>query len=151
MEITKSQKRLFALLGIVLAYAIFDFFTNLDTYMGFYSGKEEEAPILTVTREDSVKNIHKEKAVRYFAGWGDDPFHIPLVITKAAVKIKKEYRPTLKLYAISYKGAESATLINDKFLRVGGMIAGYRLTDISKNEVTLSDGRKTIKLELVKY
>lgn len=150
MEITKSQKRLFIFLGIVLAYGVFDFFSNMDTYMSFYTAKEEE-PILTVTQEDSSKNVLEEKEVEYLADWGQDPFHISMVVAKAGVKAKNKYIPKLKLYAISYKGAESAALINDKFLKVGGMIAGYHLIHIKKNEVTLSDGKKTLKLKLVKY
>ena len=41
MEVTKSQKRLFIVLGIVVAYAAYDFISNKDDYDKMYGGKKE--------------------------------------------------------------------------------------------------------------
>jgi len=65
--------------------------------------------------------------------------------------VQRTYTPKLDLYAISYKGDQSAALINDNFLKVGDMVAGYKLQKIEKNQVTLSDGKRTIRLKLVNY
>lgn len=150
MEITKSQKRLFIILGIVLCYAVYEFIGNSDVYFNFYS-EDEKKPALVSTSEDSTHKVQPKVEHTYLAGWGKDPFYIPQVLKFKKAKKKKDYTPTLQLYAISYKGTQSAALINDKFLKVGAMIEGFHLKKIEKNRVTLSDGKRTIKLILVKY
>lgn len=150
MEITKSQKRLFIILGIVLAYAIYDFISNSDTYFKFYSGNKKEKTALTSPKDSTVK-IQKKTNLTYKEKWGEDPFYIAEVIKLKKARKKREYRPKLQLYAISYKGDQSAALINDKFLKVGDLIEGFYLKRIEKNKVILSNGKKKIILTLVKY
>jgi len=58
MQITKSQKRLFILLGLVLVYAVYDISSNFDTYSGFYSDKKTEIQNNSQTAKiDSAKVI----------------------------------------------------------------------------------------------
>ena len=149
MEITKSQKRLFILLGILICYLIYDVIANWETYSKFYSG-EKAKPVQAAVKKDSTKIVSEQKEVDYLADWGKDPFY--MVITSGPKRnVKRTYTPKLDLYAISYKGDQSAALINDNFLKVGDMVAGYKLKKIEKNQVTLSDGKRTIRLKLVNY
>lgn len=150
MEITKSQKRLFIILGLVLLYAIFDFISNKDTYSKFYSGEEKKA-VNVASLKDSTVKIQNKTNKSYLTEWGEDPFYIPEIMKITKRRRHKIYTPKLQLFAISYKGDQSAALINDKFLRAGDLIEGFYLKKIEKNRVLLSDGKKTIILTLVKY
>jgi len=149
VEINKSQKRLFIILGIVILYLVYDVISNFDSYTSFY-GEKKSAPVITAVKKDSIVTAVKEKEIDYLADWGKDPFY--MVITSGPKRnVKRNYKPKLQLYAISYKGDQSAALINDNFLKVGALVEGYRLQKIEKNQVTLSDGKNTIKLKLVNY
>jgi len=150
VEITKSQKRLFILLGIIVLYGIYDIIANYDTYSSFYTSDKPKAAV-TAAKKDTVKTAVVQNEIEYTAGWGKDPFYKVIVQRTAKKKVKRNFAPKLQLYAISYKGAQSAALINDNFLKVGAMVSGFRLQKIEKNRVTLSDGKKTITLKLVNY
>ncbi len=150
MEITKSQKRLFILLGILIVYLIYDLITNMESYTKFYSG-DKAKPAEVAAKKDSTKEVENQREIDYLAEWGKDPFYLSFTAGPKKRSIKKDYTPSLQLYAISYKGDQSAALINDKFLKVGAIVEGFVLQKIEKNQVTLSDGKKTIKLKLVNY
>ena len=151
MEITKSQKRLFIILGIVLLYAVIDFINNKDTYLGFYGDQSTAKAVVATQKNTNQNSAPQEKASEYLAGWGKDPFYIS-PINKIRKRIKKQLtKPRLQLFAISYKGEQSAALINDKILHIGDLIAGYHVKNIKKNLVLLSDGKKTLELKLPTY
>ena len=72
MEITKSQKRLFILLGIIVLYGIYDIIVNYDTYSSFYSSDKPKTAV-TAAKKDTVKAAVVQNKIEYTAGWGKDP------------------------------------------------------------------------------
>jgi len=155
LQLTKSQKRLLILLGIVLIYAIYDIFSNLDTYKSFYSGASTEDTAATGT--DSVQTVTEESTdplqSEYLQKWGKDPFFI---FVAAKPKKTASYRKVIKgqtfeLLAISIKGGSAIALINDKIVKQGDIIAGYQVLKITKKSVILDNGKKKITLVLKPY
>ena len=55
---------------------------------------------------------------------------------------------SLKLRGVIVGGNNSIAIINDKFVRIGDRIDGYRVVRIEAKEVFLKSGNKTLKLEL---
>lgn len=55
---------------------------------------------------------------------------------------------TLKLRGVIVGGNNSIAIINDKFVRIGERIDGYKVVRIEEKEVLLRSGNKTLKLEL---
>ena len=55
---------------------------------------------------------------------------------------------SLKLRGVIVGGNNSIAIINDKFVRIGERIDGYKVVKIEENEVLLKSGNKTLKLEL---
>jgi len=157
LNITKSQKRLLIVLGIVLIYFIYDLISNMSTYKDIYLGSED-----TTAAIDSVDTLsqqgRKNGAVQtkvYLEKWGQSPFYVFRAAPKKyirkngrRVKIKKN---PLKLLAISLRENHSVALINDKIVKVGDIISGYQVKRIDKKTVYLSDGKKKIKLVLKPY
>ncbi len=152
MEITKSQKRLLILLGIVLAYAIFDFTSNMDTYLAVYGGKKVVTKAKAKSSSTSTsKQTSLKHQTTYLEKWGRDPFY-KRVIPKKSKLIKKKRRTThFVLQAISMKDNNSIAIINDKIVKIGDIISGYTLKKIDKKRVVLSDGKKTLVLKLATY
>jgi len=150
VEVTKSQKRLFIILGLVVAYAIYDFSSNADTYKRFYSTDEEsyyEEPIdnsvsLPEQTEDAKTEVH------YNAEWGRDPFYISGYSKGKTSKKKSRKSIKLSLHAISYNGDSYVALINNKIIKKGDMIAGYTVNKITDAAVYLSSEKKKIVLKL---
>ncbi len=149
MEITKSQKRLFIILGIVVAYGIWDFISNMDTYTSFYSGKPKAASVTQQQsdQDDAELAAQKKQSTGYLEKWGRDPFH-KKVKKKVQKAVASKPKVRLTLYAISEKENNSVALINDKIVKIGDMIGGYTLIRIGKKDVSLKDGSKTITLKL---
>lgn len=153
MEINKSQKRLFILLGLVLIYFVYDIISDWDTYAGFYTGKKT----VTVQKaeEKKAENMPEEEVEQdrpYLAKWGRNPFYQKVQVKKAAVVTRKKKRSVrLNLYAISIKDNNSVALINDRIVKIGDMIGGYTLKKINKKSVLLTDGAKAITLKLDTY
>lgn len=77
-----------------------------------------------------------------------------------AKPLRKAKRPTkkggpaqrqvtsMKLKGVIVGGKHSIAIINDKFVRTGERINGYRVVRIAEKEVLLKSGNKTIKLRL---
>ena len=152
MEINKSQKRLFILLGLVLVYFVYDIISDWETYSGFYTGNkavsEQKAEV------KSAKAAPEQKAEinrSYLAKWGRNPFYKKVEIKKVVQVTKKKRTIKLNLYAISIKDNNSVALINDRIVKIGDMIAGYTLKKINKKSVVLTDGAKAITLKLDTY
>ncbi len=55
---------------------------------------------------------------------------------------------SLKLKGVIVGGKHSIAIINDKFVRTGERINGYRVVRIAEKEVLLRSGNKTVKLRL---
>ena len=55
---------------------------------------------------------------------------------------------SLKLRGVIVGGDNSIAIINDKFVRIGEQIDGYKVVSIEENQVFLRSGNKTLKLEL---
>jgi hypothetical protein len=54
----------------------------------------------------------------------------------------------LKLRGVIVGGNNSIAIINDKFVRIGEQIDGYKVVRIAAKEVLLKSGNKTIRLRL---
>ncbi|HGY55830.1 MAG TPA: hypothetical protein ENK44_09020 [Caldithrix abyssi] len=151
MAINKSQKRLLILLGVVLAFAIFDFINNTDTYTSFYSSSQKKKKQAAAT-ENVQKSFSKPLTRKsYVSEWGRDPF-FKKVTTQVKKKRKKSRtaEQVLFLQAISYDGLNSVALINNNVCKTGDIIAGYRIVHISQQSVTVSDGKKQTTLKLAR-
>ena len=152
MQITKSQKRLFILLGLVLIYAVYDIISNFDTYTGFYSESEDKVAVQgDEAKADSAKIIVEVERKEYLNKWGRNPFYKKVEKKRVAKVVKHKRKVNLNLYAISMKDNNSVALINDKMVKIGDMIEGFTLQQIAKKKVTLSDGSRTITLTLDTY
>lgn len=151
MQVTKSQKRLLIVLGIVVAYGIFDISTNLETYKKVYSGSSKARTVKQKTAVDAAKTTttNSNMQASYLAGWGRDPFYLKEKRGPAVnKKIRRKKTVNLRLLAISTKGNNSIALINDKIVKLGDIISGYRVLKISQTKVYLSDGKRKITLKL---
>ena len=149
MEVTKSQKRLFIVLGIVVAYAAYDFLSNKDDYEKMYAGKKE---VIVKTNPDEKLEIKALQQTRKITDidmdFKRDPFYRDNMI-KEIKKYKKRTKPktrALKLQAITYSNDNSFVMINDLILAEGEMVDGYVIEKIEKTRVRLSKNGKTIYL-----
>ena len=149
IKLTKSQQILFIVLGIVLAYAIFDFITNKDTYIGFYTGEVNA----TAEADSTAQNAAADSTIDVLqmnltTHWGKDPFFVEpkKVVKKYSRKKKKE--PIFRLKAISFRPEGSVALINDRIVKSGDVIEGYKVIDISEKKVVLWNGKKRKVLKL---
>ncbi len=148
IQLTKSQKILFIILGVVLAYAVFDFVSHKDTYLNYYSGKNEDAEYQVQTVPSNTKAQRDPLQADLFSKWGSDPF-----VRYEAVKVRKKrkrkkIRPHFQLKAVSYRANGSVALINDRIVKVGDVLSGYRVVKIEEKKVVLWNGKHRIVLKL---
>ena len=68
-------------------------------------------------------------------------------LTKKGQPAQRQVK-SLKLKGVIVGGKHSIAIINDKFVRTGERINGYRVIRIGEKEVLLKSGNKTIKLRL---
>ncbi len=146
MKLTKSQKRLFVILGIVIAYAVFDFVSNREQYNKVYLSETKPKTSLIIPPSEVKRTTIKAVSNKYHFAWKRDPFIRPG--RKEPVKkermVKREVR--LKLNAITYAADNSFVMINDIILMEGETIAGYRVEQIYKDKVKLTKQGATIYL-----
>ncbi len=148
IQLTKSQKILFIILGIVLVYAIFDFVSHKDTYINFYSGNEQESTMPVQNTQTAAQKQADQLQASLFSQWGSDPF-VRKVVVKSRKKYKrKRVRPHFKLKAISYRADGSVALINDRIVKKGDVIQGYKVVKIETKKVILWNGKHRIVLKL---
>lgn len=140
-QLTKSQKRLFIILGIVLAYACFDIATNWDSYTGVYKKKKKKNKA-EKSRIMTSKQKGADSLIAYNKDWGRDPFYVKIA-AKQAKKVRPKKRVSLKLIAVSSDGQTSVAMINDKILQVGESISGYTVVKIEPTRVILKKGNDT--------
>jgi hypothetical protein len=151
-SITKGQKRLLIVLGLVLAYGAFDVIKNSDQYVGFYSGGNKSKKVkksnnvvdveAQVTQNASVRNV------KYLQSWGNDPFYNQSFVRRRVVPRRVQKTVQLNLKAISYNGENSVVMINDRILMVGDVIEGYQVKKIEPARVMLSKGNENKTLTL---
>ncbi len=152
MELTKSQKRLFIILGIVICYAIFDFVTHKDEYLSYYLDKESPKKSSVVKKPDGSAAVAENRAELNIKNWGRDPFRdMTKKIVRRTTPKPRAVLPTFRLEAISYRDGNSIALINDRILKKGDTISGYRVMDIASDRVVLSDSKNRIVLKLEKF
>jgi len=147
VEITKSQKRLFIILGLVIIYGIYDIISNFDTYFSFYTGQKQEKVSSKNNNDKILKPKLKQSSRDYIKTWGSDPFYI-VVKSKKAKRVPIKSAPKLHLLAIIYDEPNSIAMINDAMVKTGDMISGYRIVNIKQNSVTVTYGNKTTILTL---
>lgn len=79
--------------------------------------------------------------------WGKDPFyhrHKSEPPHAAPDKVK------LHLLGILYREVDAQALINGRVVREGDTLAGYRIVNIERDHVKISDGKKTVILRVEK-
>ena len=149
MEITKSQKRLLIVLGLVLAIAIFDFINNRDTYTSFYASSQKQKKKTAETKTTQKTFSKPVSRQTYVSDWGRDPFYKKVTVkNKKRVHKRKTPEQILFLQAISYDGVNSVALINNNVCKTGDIVAGYRIIRITEQSVTVSDGKTKTTLTL---
>jgi len=149
MEITKGQKRMLIALSAVVAFAAYDFISNSDTYLSFYSGKQTAAPKTNIPKTQNVEEAKDSRNMEFYTKWGTDPF----AEIKKEVVVRRVERPvqtgtTFRLSAISYMGNNSVALINDNVVKIGEQIAGYMVSSIEPKRVILIKDSERLVLNL---
>jgi hypothetical protein len=148
-SLTKSQKRLFIVLGIVVAYFAFDVVKNWDSYSGFYGSKHGKAVAPNQTKlANNIVVKNTPRIISYDKNWNKDPFYTPGKTKKVVHRVRRSTQIYLNLKAISFAGQNSVAMINDRILKVGDAISGYRLTKIEPHRVILSGSGGTRVLTL---
>ena len=149
MEVTKSQKRLFIVLGIVVAYAAYDFVSNKEDYDKMYAGKKEVVVKTNPNDKLLIKAVQQTRQINDIdMDFKRDPFFRD-DIDKKIIKYKRHSKPkasALKLQAITYSGDNSFVMINDLILTKGEMVEGYIIEQIEKTRVRLTKNGKSIYL-----
>jgi len=149
MAVTKSQKRLFILLGIVVLYAAYDFISNKEDYDKMYAGEKEIVVQTNPSDKLQLKALQQTRQITDIdMNFKRDPFFRDDMVKKI-VQYKKRLKPkarSLKLQAITYSDANSFVMINDLILTEGEYVEGYIVEKIEKTRVRLSKNGKSIYL-----
>jgi hypothetical protein len=149
-QLNKGQKRMLALLALVLLYAVYDIASNWDSYTSYYSNKPKKKANQsknTATGVNTLANTKVDKS--YLKDWNKDPFYIPSVRRTYRKQVNTSAEIVLKLNAISYSGENSVAMINNKILKIGDSISGYRVQKIEPKTVSIiKDGKvKVLSLQ----
>lgn len=154
--ITKSQKRLFILLGLVAAYAVYDLTTGKKETT---TDKKKSSDVQTAGIADStidvIESVMRPRPLAAsFGSWKRDPFR-GQVSTGSRVNFEKVMESLLipkmanfNLTAISRRGDASFALINDQVLGVGDQINGFRVIEIRSDKVVLQKNNFTFNVSL---
>ncbi len=147
MKVNKSQKRLFIILGVVVAYAAYDFISNRSDYE-VYSGGGKTVVVKPSKNVILKANVQKAQVKDLDFKWKKDPFYrddIPKKILKKKRRIKPKERP-LRLQAITFSDQNSFVMINDLILSEGEYVQGYMVKKIERTRVKLIKNGKEIYL-----
>jgi type II secretory pathway component PulC len=148
MVVTKSQKRLFILLGAVVLYAAYDFISNKDDYEKMYAGKKQVVQSKPSKNVQLMATQETRRITDLDMDFKKDPFFRDDLVKKV-VKYRKSIKPKtkpLKLQAITYSDANSFVMINDLILSEGEYVEGYVVEKIEKTRVRLSKDGKSMYL-----
>lgn len=166
----KRQIVLLVVLGMVLAYAVYDLLSPSDQS----DGKAPTVPSKKVTPEvvDQSKALQKQmmamktspaavvkakpvKLVRRVeTGWMRDPFVMKYDygastdLSRPAKGVGRHNAANLNLTAISRKGKHAFALINEDVLGVGESINGFLVSEIRERSVVLSRNNFTFTIRL---
>lgn len=167
-EMTKIQKRLFIILAVILAYAVYDLSTaapakSKSTSKKTSNSQNEENNGKTVQAASAVMVAGVMPAVKKTEmipdSWCRDPFQ-GYVSLSSSVDMKNVLQKMIdpkidnfQLTAVSVNGDKSFAIINDKILGVGDEISGFRVIEIQKSSVMLRKNNFTftIKIEEERY
>ena len=148
MQVTKSQKRLFILLGIIVLYAAYDFISNKEDYEKMYAGKKKVVQSKPSKNVQLLATQETRRITDLDMDFKKDPFFRDDLVKKV-VRYRKSIKPKtkpLKLQAITYSDANSFVMINDLILSEGEFVEGYVVEKIEKTRVRLSKNGKSIYL-----
>ena len=139
MKITKNQKRLFIILGLVLGYAVFDIILNIDQYKMMYFGSVKSStkpanelvkPKFPMTGSSNKKHVELDWKRNPFKGKTQGKYLINIEVSKSNKR--------LILQAITYSFENSMVIINGRILQEGDEIDGYKIIKIYRNKVELT-------------
>lgn len=154
-KLSKTQIRLFIVLGILLAYAVYDLATARP------KPAAKEKPKKTVPANSSAAEQIaaaaapvKSAPAMTFASWKRDPFKKRIEIN-SRVSIGKMVESLVipkmtnfNLSAISKNGKKSYAIINDQIVGVGELVNGFRVVEIQTGSVILKKNDFTFTLQL---
>jgi hypothetical protein len=150
-----EKKRKILVFAVFIAALVWGYFSLTDRMH-----KKAPSPKQTRTAAVTANPVEKESAPQPLTDdvcreyeellWGKDPFYHnhegPGRTATAAMTEKQE----LHLLGILYREVNAQALINNRVVSIGDNIGQYRITAISRDHVTLEDGRQTIVLRVEK-
>jgi hypothetical protein len=153
--ITKSQKRLFVILGLVVAYAIYDLTTSKKKEATDQPPADVRPSAVAEAAVVAVESpVQPRRLATTYVAWKRDPFR-GQISTGSRVNLEKVVESLLipkmanfNLTAISKKGDASFALINDQVVGVGDQINGFRVIEIRHDKVILQKNNFTFNVSL---
>lgn len=153
--ISKSQKRLFVVLGIVAAYAVYDLTTSKKAAEPASPPTEARpTPVAEAAVVPVETPVRPRALAASFATWKRDPFR-GQISTGSRVNLENVVESLLipkmanfNLSAISKKGDAAFALINDQVVGVGDQINGFRVIEIRHDKVILQKNNFTFNVSL---
>ena len=106
-----------------------------------YPERQQETPVA----QSNIRELRRLSLRDIFAP--GKPLPRARRLTKKGQPAQQQVK-SLKLKGVIVGGNHSIAIINDKFVRTGERINGYRVVRIGQKEVLLRSGNKTVKLRL---
>lgn len=174
MALTKGQKKLAGVIALGGVALLVDRFV----LSGPAPADAAQAESLLVEKGDPVAKAAASATRPSGRGWGaqevgsrvsgsyerngrpvakGDPFHLPVVVVPSAVahspagNVERPgiaFARTHQLKAIMASGGGGSALLNDRLVRVGDIIADWRVVEISTSCVLFEKGSERVKLVL---
>lgn len=121
-------------LKIVLGVVILIFAVMVLTAIFKSHRKKVAAPAKTAAQEEVAQKIEapKQRKKSSFKDWGRDPF----TMGTSAVELSGD----LVLSGIIWDAKKPYCIINEKLVKAGDKISGYKILEISKDSVTVESG-----------
>ncbi|MBX7152760.1 general secretion pathway protein GspB [bacterium] len=158
-KLSKTQTRLFIVLGLLLAYVVYDLATAKPKTAAKDKTKktatETAVTNTSATTQAAVVAVPSKTAPAVtFAAWKRDPFrkridiNTRLNIGKVIESLVMPKMTHFNLSAISENGKKSFAIINDQIVGIGEQVNGYRVVEIQASKVILKKNDFTFTLEL---
>lgn len=121
-------------LKIVLGVVILIFAVMVLTAILKPRHKKVAAPAKTAAQEEVVQKAEapKQRKTSSFKDWGRDPF----TMGTSAVELSGD----LVLSGIIWDAKKPYCIINEKLVKAGDKISGYKILEINKDSVTVESG-----------
>lgn len=153
---TKSQKRLFLILAIVVSYAVYDLLTaQPKTKIASKQNSSQTDESKLGDSGSSTAVVQSVVPVSFpVSEWRRDPFRKKVVnpdpfnLSQVMGTILVPKLGNLRLTAISRNGNKSYALINDQIVSIGESMNGYKVVDIQSNQVILKKNDFSFTLTL---